>query len=414
MPPASPPMQFSQIELPNGLHILGEVNPRAHSVALGYFVRTGSRDETPEVAGVSHFLEHMAFKGDERYSAADVNRVFDELGANYNASTSEETTLYYAAVLPESLEPTLDLLSTLIRPSLRQADFDVEKQVIIEEIGMYDDQPSYAVYEQAMQAYFAGHPLSHSVLGTAASITSLRSDQMRDYHARHYGTENLTLVAAGNFDFDELVKLAERRCGSWARGGAARQLLAPHPPKAVRWVEKDSIHQEHVIAMAPAPEATSRLRFAAEMVSVIVGEEGSGRLYWELVESGRAETADLGYSEFEGHGSWMTYLCCEPGDVDANIELLERVLDKVMADGLTESELEQARNKVASRTVLRSERPMGRLSTLGNDWIYRHEYRTVAEDIALLRGVTLKDIRELLDAFPLRTVTQVGLGPKRG
>lgn len=406
-------MEFSHAELPNGLHVLGEVNPRAHSVALGFFVRTGSRDETPEVAGVSHFLEHMAFKGDERYSAADVNRVFDELGANYNASTSEETTLYYAAVLPESLEPTLDLLSALIRPSLRTADFDMEKQVIIEEIGMYDDQPSYAVYEQAMQAYFGSHPLGYSVLGTKESITALTAEQMLQYHARQYGTENLTLVAAGNFDFENLKSLAEQRCGGWLRGGAERKLVAPRPAEITKWVEKGTIHQEHVIAMSPAPEATDPLRFAAEMLSMIVGEEGSGRLYWELVESGRAETADLGYSEFDGHGSWMTYLCCEPDDVDENLELIQRVLEKVMREGVTEEELQQARNKVSSRTVLRSERPMGRLSVLGNDWLYRHEYRSVAEDLAQLRGVTARDIQELMERFPLRTLTQVGLGPRK-
>src|SRR5439155_14220684 len=135
-----------------------------------FLVRTGSRDETTEVSGVSHFLEHMAFKGTERHSAEDVNRIFDEVGAKYNASTGEEVTLFYAAVLPEYLPHTFDLLSDIIHPSLRQEDFDMEKNVILEEIGMYEDQPTFTVYEKLMQTHFAGHPLGRSILGSSASV----------------------------------------------------------------------------------------------------------------------------------------------------------------------------------------------------------------------------------------------------
>src|SRR5690349_19542514 len=134
-------MHFHHVTLANGLEVLCEANPRAHSTALGFFVRTGSRDETPEISGVSHFLEHMAFKGNGRFNADDVNRIFDEVGARYNASTSEELTMFYAAVLPEYTTRTFELLSALLMPSLRDEDFETEKQVILEEIGMYDDMP---------------------------------------------------------------------------------------------------------------------------------------------------------------------------------------------------------------------------------------------------------------------------------
>jgi predicted Zn-dependent peptidase len=128
-------LEFHEARLPNGLQIVAEHSPSVHSVALGFFVRTGARDESDEVAGVSHFLEHMVFKGTERHSADDVNRIFDEVGAKYNASTSEETTLFYAAVLPEYLPKSLELLADIVRPALRQDDFDMEKKVILEEIG---------------------------------------------------------------------------------------------------------------------------------------------------------------------------------------------------------------------------------------------------------------------------------------
>ena len=173
-------MEFFEHKLYNGLQIVAERNPHVHSVAVGFYVRAGARDETPEESGVSHFLEHMAFKGTQRHSADDVNRVFDEVGAKYNASTSEETTLFYGAILPEYLPTTLDLLADIIFPSLRDDDFNMEKKVILEEIGMYDDQPGFLVYERAMQAHFKGHPLGQSILGSVDSITALTSAQMRD------------------------------------------------------------------------------------------------------------------------------------------------------------------------------------------------------------------------------------------
>src|SRR5438034_757906 len=176
-------MPFHQHTLPNGLQLIGETSPSAKSVALGFFVRTGSRDESPEVCGVTHFLEHMVFKGTPRRSAWDVNRDFDQIGANYNAFTSEENTVFYAAVLPEYLPQALDILADILRPSLRDDDFNMEKNVIIEEIGMYEDQPMWSAYDHAKKHYFVSHPLGNSILGTAESITALSRAQMPSYHA---------------------------------------------------------------------------------------------------------------------------------------------------------------------------------------------------------------------------------------
>jgi predicted Zn-dependent peptidase len=142
-------MPFHSQKLANGLQIIGETSPSARSVALGFFVRTGARDETPEVSGVTHFLEHMVFKGTPHRTALDVNLDFDRIGADYNAFTSEENTVFHAAVLPEYVPPAVDILADILRPSLRQEDFDMEKNVIIEEIGMYEDQPMWSAYDHA-------------------------------------------------------------------------------------------------------------------------------------------------------------------------------------------------------------------------------------------------------------------------
>ncbi|QDT62965.1 M16 family metallopeptidase [Calycomorphotria hydatis] len=404
-------MQFHQQVLGNGLNVVAEVNPNAFSSAVGFFVRTGSRDETDAVSGVSHFLEHMAFKGDDNYSADDVNRIFDELGADYNASTSEEITLYYAAVLPEYLPKTLELLATLIRPSLRQDDFDMEKQVILEEIGMYDDQPSFLVYDKAMSSHFAGHPLGRSILGTVESISALTSAQMREYHATHYVGSNITLALAGAIDWPQVVDLANQFCGHIPAGSIPRPTNEATPPGGLELMRRESSTQQYVMQMAPAPPARSPMRFAAELLSVIVGDDSGSRMYWDLVDSGLCEAAELGFNEFDGSGAWMTFLSGMPETTAQNLDRITAIYQKVNESGVTEEELEQAKNKAASRIVLRSERPMGRLSALGSNWVYRGEYDTVADDLSRIKAVTQDDILELLEAYPIAQTTTVAIGP---
>lgn len=407
-------MNFQQTTLSNGLTLIAETNPSVHSVAAGFFVRCGARDETSDVSGVSHFLEHMAFKGDDKFTADDVNRVFDEIGAKYNASTSEEVTMYYAAVLPEYLERSLELLAALMQPSLRLDDFEMEKNVILEEISMYDDQPSFICYDQIMSTHFAGHPLGHSILGTNASIAALTAEQMQSYHRSQYHTGNITLAVAGNCRFDDVVALAEKYCSRIPQGRSIRALPEVTPQPSVRSVVRESSVQQHIMQMGSGPNSDSPLRFAAELLSVVVGDDSGSRLFWELVDPGHADSADLGYSEYEGAGAWMGYLSCSPEDVAENMARCQRVFDEVNLKGINSDELEQARNKVASRIVLRGERPMGRLSSLGGNWMYRNEYRSIAADLQTIRGLTLKDIREVLDRFPITMTTTVGVGPLKG
>lgn len=405
-------MNFKQHTLPNGLQVIAELNPSVLSVAAGFFVRTGSRDETNEVSGVSHFLEHMAFKGNSRYSADDVNRIFDEVGANYNASTGEEVTMYYAAVLPEYLDTTMDLLSVLMQPSLGQDDFDMEKQVILEEIGMYDDHPSFTAYDNVMATHFSGHPLGQSILGTNESITALSRDQMHVYHQDRYKAGNITLAVAGNTDFDTLLSIVERHCSSIPAGTCDRTLPEPTPQAQTRMVVREGSVQQHIMQMGVAPRGTDDLRFAAELLAVVVGDDSGSRLFWDLVDPGHVESADLGYNEYDGTGTWMTYLSCMPDDVEENIRRMKRVFDDVNAEGIRLEELDQAKNKVASRIVLRGERPMGRLSSLGGNWVYRGHYRSVADDLATVRAISLDDIRLLLEKYPIEMITTVGVGPR--
>src|SRR6516165_5943884 len=216
-------MTFHHTTLANGLQVIAELNDQAHSVAAGFLVKTGSRDESSDLAGVSHFLEHMTFKGTPRRDAVAVNRDFDRVGAKHNAQTSEEDTFYHVACLPEYLGQAFEVLADIMRPSLRDEDFETEKQVIIEEIRMYLDNPMSVAYEAAKAAHYGGHPLGHSILGTVDSISSMTADQMREYFARRYSPANIVLAFAGKGRWEPLVELAEAHCGKWQGGPATRQ-----------------------------------------------------------------------------------------------------------------------------------------------------------------------------------------------
>jgi predicted Zn-dependent peptidase len=319
--------------------------------------------------------------------------------------------LYYAAVLPEYIDRTLELLSTLIRPTLRQDDFDMEKKVILEEISMYEDQPGFSAYEHVMANHFSGHPLGQSILGSSESVGGLTSEQMRQYHADHYLAGNITLAIAGNANWDTVQRLAEQYCGQWPSGKSDRPTDEAQPAGAIKYVTKQSNQQQHIMQLAPAPAADNPLRYAAELLSVIVGDDSGSRMYWELVDPGLVEAAEVGYNEYDGSGTYLTYLSCDPASTRDNIERIAVIYDDVNKNGVTDVEVEQARNKVASRVVLRSERPMGRLSSLGSNWVYRQEYRTVEDDLQVLQSLTADSIRELLDVYPLGQLTTVGIGP---
>jgi predicted Zn-dependent peptidase len=407
-------LRFHEHTLANGLEVVAECNADARSTALGFFVKTGSRDESDAIAGVSHFLEHMVFKGTPTRSADDVNREFDEMGAHYNAFTSEEKTVYYAAVLPEFLGPAVELLADILRPSLREEDFNTEKQVIIEEIRMYDDQPPFGADDRCKALHFGPHPLGRSVLGTVASITSLPVGAMREYFQRRYNPGNIALVGAGKIDFDQLVAVAERSCGAWQPAAAPRDIAPAAPASHFSCVVRDTATQEYVIQLANGPAATDNDRFAAKLLATILGDDTGSRLYWELVDPGHAESASLSHHDYHGTGLFGTYLACSPENTQENLQRVLDVYRQTESDGCTSEELDQAKNKINARVVLSSERPRGRLFNVGANWTYRRQYRSVKDDLDAVERVTLEDIARTLSRYPLTVNTTMAIGPLSG
>lgn len=405
------PLTFHYHQLANGLDIVAEQNPEAHSTALALFVKTGSRDETPQINGVSHFLEHMMFKGSDKYTWEDVNRIFDEMGARYNAFTSQELTGYYANVLPEFTARAVEHLAHLLRPALRESDFATEKNVILEEIAMYLDDPAHRLYEAAMAEHFAGHPLAQSVLGTPESIRQLQRDQMAGYFSQRYGPGNMVLVATGLLDFARIVALAEQHCGSWPHVDASRRQPPPRYVTRRKSLTDAKLIRRYTMGFTPGPSAQDERRFAARVLSDVIGDAEGSRFYWALVDNAIAEDADFGFYPHDGSGSFYLYLVADPARGDEPLDIAMDQLQKIKKD-LDDAEVERARNKIASSIVLEGEVPLGRLRAVGGQWIYNHEYRSLEHDLQTLAAITPDSLRRLMEEFPFDPMTIVTLGPR--
>ena len=403
-------LTYENHTLANGLMIAAEHNPDAHSFAAGFFVKTGSRDETINVNGVSHFLEHMMFKGSEKYGWADVNRIFDEIGARYNAFTSQEMTAYYANVIPEFTERAVEHLSHLLRPMIRQSDFDTEKNVILEEISMYLDDPGHIIYEKLMELHFGTHPLGMSILGTADSITKLQRDEMAEYFQARYGPGNTVLSVTGRFDFPEIVKLAEKYCGSWKPQSAPRKIAEPALTASRHDLADPKLNRHYTMALTPGPSAQDDRRFAAKILSDVIGDSEGSRLYWALVDNAIAEDADFGFYPHDGCGSFYLSLVADPDKSQQALDIALKELRRVKHD-LNDAEVERARNKIASALVLSGESPLGRMRAMGNQWIYTGDYRSLDDDMKTLLAVTPASLKQLLDEYTFDPMTIVTLGP---
>lgn len=404
-------MEYQQHQLDNGLQILAECNPRAYSSAFGFFVRTGSRDESHDVAGVSHFLEHMVFKGTPNRSAAQVNLELDEMGSSSNARTSEESTIYHSAVLPEFQTNVVELLSDIMRPSLRLEDFETEKQVIIEEIKMYADQPPYGGYERIMSEYFGTHPLGQSVLGTVESVTALTPEGMMGYFEQRYSPSNICFAAAGNVDFEKLVDDLNRCCGQWKKFDPKRSTAKAEYQSGFVTMHKPQANQQYILQMAPGPSSEEEIRYATNVMSAIIGDDGGSRLYWEFLDSGLAESAGMGSYDYQGSGAIMTYICCKPEQAQNNLQRLTGLQRSIREEGISQKELDLAKRKIASHIVLASERTNSRMFSVGAQWLCEQPFKTVGEIAEVYESLTLKQVNEALASYPLDKNMTVTVGP---
>lgn len=405
------PVTFREFTAPNGLRILGEIDPAAHSAAAGFFVKTGARDESTGLMGVSHFLEHMMFKGTEEISADELNRRFDAMGARNNAYTSGEMTCFYAHVLPERLMEATELLSKMMRPALREEDFDREKNVILEEIAMYKDEPFWVLYEKTLEEHYGKHPLGHRVLGTNESITALSRDQMRAYFDERYSADNTIVSLAGRLDFDAAAAQIASLCGSWKRTGVGRDNARPRVNRSAFTVRDSKVTRAYLMGVAEGPAADDDRRYAAVLLSQVLGGADNSRLHWALLETGIAEEVQAGYDPHDGCGSYYVFASGSPDRAEEIWSVVRREIEGLV-DSVTEDDLERLRSKLATGVTVGGERPADRMQRLGRQWVYLGRYATLEEELARVNAVTLKELRETAEAFPMMPVTEGRLVPE--
>ena len=395
-----PNVEFKQAVLEGGLTVIAEVNPEAKSTALGYFVKTGSRDETPSTAGVSHFLEHMTFKGTGKRDPIGVNLEFDAIGAQYNAYTSEENTVYYGAVLPEKAPALLELWTDLMRPALRPEDFEMEKNVILEEIELYKDRPGSMLFDWGRERYFGGHPLGNSVLGTSQTVTDLTLGQMRDYHARRYAPSNLVLALAGKVDWDAALEQVRSLTAHWEGGIATRSYPVPHSKVGELREPYAKATQVYMALFSPGVSAQDPRRYAGGLLASILAEDGNSRLHWALADRGLVESVSAGSDESDGTGFFYVYAQTDPENEAAVKAILREESGKLEREGVTRDELRLAQNKLATGMVFAGETPMQRLFSMGMDYVYNRTYEPLSDLAARVEAVTLEEVNGLLRDKP--------------
>src|SRR5713101_3216078 len=397
-------MVFHTHRLPNGLQILGQPMPDFESVAVSYYVHTGSRDEPDlSIAGVSHFLEHMVFKGTQTLDWQQITLEFNKTGAEINAGTSQESTVYFARVLGEYMERALELLSDMMYPRLDEGEFTTEKEVIVNEIARSEDQPYNRAVRRMMQTYFGDHPLGHDVLGSRESIRNMRIEKMRDYWNRRYAANNLILSVAGNFDWEQLVGLTEQYSSNWRTGDAERSVEAYQPPHAINQVMVDKkLKQQIMIIAMPAVDLKDPDYYAASLGGSILGDSDGSRLYWNIYQKGLAESASAGIWALEGTGMMMMEANSTPEEAPRVLKLLRAELNSLLDDGAHEDELRRAKDKWISNVVLSSESTFARMRSLASDWVTEDRLISVDEEVERIEKVTTEDVIRSLHRFPMR------------
>jgi len=403
--------RFSVHTFANGLTAVFEFMPQAVSTAVGFHIRTGARDEEQKLDGVSHFLEHMMFKGTEKRGWQEINRDFDEMGARYNAFTSWEETCYYAWVLNEEIPRAMDLLSDMLNPALPEEEFQTERKVILEEIARYNDMPDHVAFEQAMSIAFAGHRLSSNILGSTRSVGRMERDEMLGYFRRRYAPNNVTLFVCGNANEAAVIEQIEKLWGHRTGERAERTSPTPRFHPGFKMIQKKTVARQHLVFLWPTLPIGDRRSTAASLLGNVFGDDRSSRLYWALRHTGLCDEAGGGYWGFTDCGLMAVQASCDP-DKTAQVEKIVRAEMKKLKKGIQPNELQRAKNRALTSLVFSAETPFNRFRQLMHQWAVRRELLTPEEMKARVQSVKLQDLHDLIEEFPLDTPgVLVGFGP---
>jgi predicted Zn-dependent peptidase len=397
--------------LPCGIRLVTETMADVHSVAVAYWVGTGSRDEPGELAGASHFLEHLLFKGTERRSAAAIAEALDEVGGDCNAFTTKEYTTFYIRLLAEHLSLGLDILSDIMwAPALREGDIEAERTVILDEILMHADEPMDLAAERWQASLFPGHPLGRDTLGTAETVQRITRDDIASFCGQYYRPDNMVVSVAGDCTHEAVAADLEQRFAG-VRGGDAPRRVAPGPDAVALDVVRRPTEQAHLVYGARSVSRFDEGRWALSVLNHVLGGGLSSRLFQKVREErGLAYSVWSERAAYEDTGSLAVVVGTAPDHVDEVLRIVEGELDLLASDGVTERELAVAKGNLRAEMLLSGEDSGARMSRLGASLLLHGEVLTVDEVLARIDAVDLDQVRDAaarLGQAP-RTLSAVG------
>jgi predicted Zn-dependent peptidase len=392
--------EYTLTELGSGIRVVTEHVPSVRSIALGLWVRVGSRDEHEDEAGISHFLEHLLFKGTPTLTAEQIAQVFDSFGADINAATSKETTVLYAHFLDEHLEEAFGVMADMLLRST-YADIDSEREVVLEEIAMYEDEPQDKVHDILSHAIFGDHPLGRPVIGRGEVISSVSVEDIRKYHDSRYAPVSIVVAAAGNLDHDVVAKLSESKLEP-AKNVDFVTPNGPAPQAASGSVvfHSKETEQYHICLGGHGIQRDDERRFALSVLDAVLGGATSSRLFQEVREKrGLAYSIYSWASHYRDSGQLGIYVGTRQDNVAEAMNVIGSELDRLQADAVTDEELARAREHVKGRVILSMESTANRMHRLGRSVLTGMPLLTPDEMIAELDAVDREQIQALAQEF---------------
>ena len=404
---------------PSGLRIVTEEIPNVRSAAFGIWVNVGSRDEAPSVAGASHVLEHLHFKGPKTRTALDISSSIEAVGGEMNAFTSKEYTCFYARVIDADLPLAIDVISDLITSSLgRPEDVDAERKVVLEEISMRDDDPSDLVHDLFAETFFGDTPVGRPILGTVESITSMSRNSIFNYYKKRYLPEDIVIAVAGNIKHQKVIDAVVK---AMSRDGFLGDTKSEFKMRSTAKVKRRGeriglIHrkteQAHLFLGVDGVARDDQRRFAMSVLSAALGGGMSSRLFQEIREKRGLAYSVYSYAQqFAGTGALGFYAGCTPSKATEVISLIREVLNDVAVNGLTHEELLRAQGAVKGTLVLSQEDTGSRMSRIGKSELVHGEIQSFDEILGAITKVSSSDIRELAGEFLTKSPTLAIVGP---
>jgi predicted Zn-dependent peptidase len=398
--------------LDSGVRVVTEAMPTVRSVTLGFWIATGSATETSDEAGLSHLVEHMLFRGTDRFGSLEIDQMFDAMGGELNAGTGKETTSVYARVIDDHLPQAFEVVADMVwHPRFHEADLANERQIVLEEIAMYEDTPDDRVFDVLGEAIFGEHPLGRAIIGRADVIAAATVDGLGRFHEQHYAPADIVIAAAGSLEHDAIVELARAI-------DVSRRPPAPHVPPVplqlpprLRFLRKDT-EQYHLTLGAPAPARDDERRFALRVLDNILGGTSSSRLFQEVREHrGLAYSVYSFQALYAGSGQIGIYLGTRPDNVAPALKVVADELQRLREDGVTAEELARSKENVKGRLVLSLESTASRMNRLGASVLAGLPLMLLDEVVERIESVSLEDVNGLLrDLLAADRLSVAGVG----